>query len=254
MMALDAKVGAVLDMLGKSALRDNTVVIFFGDNGRECGRGKCYAYEQGCHVPLIIRWPILLPPGSSSDDLVSLIDVAATTLALAGVPVPEKMHGRPFIGPGAEHRPYIFTARDRLDESLDRVRTARDARYKYIRNFEPDRPYLQPMAYLERTNPIYALMRRLGAEGKLTPAQAKFMAPRRPPEELYDLDRDPFELTNIASQPEHQATLARLRAALEAWLEQTNDSGRVPEDPAVRRKILEQHARKLEGPAPQTKP
>ncbi|HPA17639.1 MAG TPA: hypothetical protein PLU30_07810 [Verrucomicrobiae bacterium] len=109
------------------------------------------------------------------------------------------------------------------------------------------------MANLERTNPIYALMRRLHAERKLTPAQAKFMAPRRPHEELYDLERDPFELTDIAGQPQHQATLARVRAALEAWLEQTHDTGRIPEDPDVRSKILDEHARKMEGAKPQTK-
>ncbi|MBI5397099.1 MAG: sulfatase [Verrucomicrobia bacterium] len=253
MMALDAKAGAVLALLEKSGLRENTIVMFFGDNGRECGRGKCWAYEQGCHVPMIIRWPALVAAGSSSDELVSLIDVTATTLALAGVAVPKEMHGRPFLGPGAGRREYVFTARDRLDESLDRVRTVRDARWKYIRNFEPERPYCQTMPYLERTNPIYALMRELHAAGRLTPAQAKFMAPRRAAEELYDLQTDPFELKNLAGLPEHKEVLARLRAVLEAWIEKTNDSGRIPEDPEVRRRILDDHKQKLGKGVPKPK-
>lgn len=239
MNALDAKAGAVLDLLDKEGLRDNTVVIFFGDNGREDGRGKCWAYEQGCHVPLIVRWPTLAAPGSSCEDLVSLIDVTATTLALAGAVVPAEMHGRPFLGPQATRREYLFTARDRLDESLDRVRTVRDARWKFIRNFEPDRPYCQRMIYLDKTNPVYALLRELGADGKLTPDQAKFLAPRREPEELYDLAADPFEFHNLAADPEHRGTLARLRGVLDQWIESTNDQGRIPEDPEVRRRLLE---------------
>lgn len=241
MMALDSKAGAVLDLLDKEGLRNNTVVIFFGDNGREDGRGKCWAYEQGCHVPLIIRWPALAAPGSSSAELVSLIDVTATTLALAGIPVPAEMHGRPFLGSGASPRDYLFTARDRLDESLDRVRTVRDARWKYIRNFEPERPYCQQMVYLDKTNPVYALRRKLAAAGQLTPDQAKFLATRREPEELYDLQSDPFEFHNLAAIPEHRETLTNLRGVLEHWIETTNDQGRFPEDPEVRRRILEDY-------------
>ncbi len=250
LMALDAKVGRVLDLLEKDGLRENTIVIFFGDNGRECGRGKFWPYEQGCQVPMIIRWPTWLAPGSSCDDLISLIDVTATTLALAGVAVPNEMHGRPFLGAKAEHREYLFTARDRIDESLDRVRTVRDARWKYIRNFEPERPCCQMMPYIERTNPIYALMQKLHAAGQLTPDQAKFMAPHRPPEELYDLLTDPFEFKNLAGFPEHEETLGRLRRVLEAWIEQTNDNGRVPEDPKARQRMLDDLNKMLETKRP----
>ncbi len=239
MMALDAKVGTVLDLLEQSGMRENTIIFFFGDNGRECGRGKYWTYEQGCQVPMIIRWPALIAPGSSSDDLVSLIDVTATTLALADVAVPKEMHGRPFLGPNAERREYLFTARDRIDEMPDRVRTVRDARWKYIRNFEPGRPYFELTPFADATNPIYAVMRELHAAGKLTPGQEKFMATHRPPEELYDLQTDPFEFRNLAGSPEHGNTLARLRCVLDAWIEQTNDYGRIPEDPEELQRNLE---------------
>jgi arylsulfatase A-like enzyme len=228
---LDAKVGALLDLLRREGLAENTVVFFFADNGREDFRGKYYSYEQGFRVPLLVRWPALLEPGSTSDELVSLLDVHATTLALAGVKA-EGLDGWPMFGPGAKSRDYVFGARDRIDDTPDRVRMVRDARFKLIRNFEPDRPYLQRMAYAEVSNPTYNRMRRLHAEGKLNADQRKFMAAQRAPEELYDLQADPFELNNLARDPRHRATLDRLRAVLAAWLKDTRDETAVPEDSA----------------------
>lgn len=247
MRALDAKVGAILDLLDREGLSGNTVVFFFGDNGRECFRGKYFAYEQGCHVPLLVRWPGRLPAGSTSDELVSLIDVAATTLALGGVPLPEGMHGQPFLGPGARRREHLFTALDRVGTKIDRARTVRDARYKYIRNFEPTKPWLPPrMPYADNTNPIFNLMRRLYADGKLNPAQAKFMAPARPAEELYDLEADPYELNNLAESPKHGPVLAGLRSAVEKWVIETNDQGRTPEDPVSQKREIEKLERQME--------
>jgi arylsulfatase A-like enzyme len=242
---LDEKVGKVLALLKEQGLDQNTVVFFFGDNGRECFRGKYFGYEQGVAVPLLVRWPGVVPAGTTSDDLVSLIDVTATSLAIGGVPIPGNMHGRPFLGEGVRPREYLFTATDRIDDAIDRVRTVRDARYRYIRNFEPDRPYLQHMVYGENTNPNVNLMRRLYAEGKLNAAQAKFMASRRPPEELYDLEADPWELNNLAALPEYEKTLQRFRSALGHWIDETDDRGRFPEDPAKLRAILEDHDRKM---------
>lgn len=188
----------------------------------------------------MVRWPARLPAGSVSAELVSLIDVTATTLALAGVPVPAGMPGQQFLGPNASRREYLFTARDRMGTMADRVRTVRDARYKYIRNFYPDQPYLASKTpYADETNPNFNLMRRLCAEGKLNAAQMKFMAATRPAEELYDLQADPFELNNLAGLPEHKPVLERLRAAVEKWIVATDDQGRTPEDPVVQKRIIE---------------
>ena len=228
---LDAKVGAVLDLLRREGLAQNTVVFFFADNGREDFRGKYYSYEQGFRVPLLVRWPALLQPGSASDELVSLLDVHATTLALGGVKA-EGLDGWPMFGPGAKSRDYVFGARDRIDDTPDRVRMVRDARFKLIRNFEPARPYLQRMAYAEVSNPTYNRMQRLHAEGKLNADQRKLMAAQRAPGELYDLQADPFELNNLARDPRHRATLDRLRAVLAAWLKDTRDESAAPEDSA----------------------
>ena len=236
--ALDAKVGAVLNWLKRDGLAENTVIFFFADNGREDFRGKYYAYEQGFNVPLLVHWPSMVAAGSTTDELVSLLDVHATTLALAGVTA-DGLDGAPIFGPGAKARDHVFGARDRIDDTPDRVRTVRDARYKYIRNFKPEHPYLQRMAYAEVTNPSYNRMRKLFAEGKLNAAQTKFMASRRPAEELYDLQNDPFELHNLADSPANRATLEHLRGVLGAWLKETNDESALAEDTEEVRKQLE---------------
>ncbi|MBM4093027.1 MAG: sulfatase, partial [Planctomycetes bacterium] len=207
---------------------------------------KYFQYEQGCQVPLIVRWPNQLPAGSTSDDLVSLIDVSATTLALAGVTLPPGMHGQPFLGPNTQRREYLFTALDRMGTKVDRVRTVRDTRYKYIRNFEPNQPYLPPhMPYADNTNPNFNLMRQLCAEGKLNAVQTKFMAPSRPVEELYDLQTDPFEFNNLVESSEHKPDLVRLRSVLEKWIVDTNDQGRTPEDPATQKREIEKLLRQM---------
>lgn len=228
---LDLKVGRVLDRLQTEKLLERTVIFFFGDNGQCHVRGKQFLYDAGIHVPLIVRWPGQVEAGSVSDELISLIDLSATTLALAGVQVPGYMQGQVFLGEQkASPRSMIFAARDRCDETLDRIRCVRTDRFKYIRNFYPEKPYTAPNAYKERQYPVLPLMRRLYGEGKLTPDQLPFMMPTRPAEELYDLEKDPFELQNLADSPDHQTFLEQLRAELDRWIEETDDQGRFAED------------------------
>ncbi len=209
---LDQKVGKLLKRLDDEGLSDNTVVIFLGDNGRCHVRGKQFLYDGGIHIPLIVRWPGHLDPGTVRDDLISAIDISATSLALAGITPPESMQGRVFLGPNADPpREAIYAARDRCDETVDRIRCVRTERFKYIRNFDPERPYTQPNAYKERQYPALAVMKRLYAEGKLTEAQAHFMKPSRPREELYDLAADPHEIHNLAGDPAYAEVLQDLR-------------------------------------------
>ena len=120
----------------------------------------------------------------------------------------------------------MFAARDRCDETVFRFRTVRDARYRYIRNFTPDRPFLQENEYKAKQYPVWNLLKELNATGKLTPAQAALCAPTMPKEELYDLETDPDEIRNLARTPEHQKELNRLRRGLERWIEETRDQGR----------------------------
>lgn len=239
-MALDKKVGAILDLLEKEGLAENTIVFFMGDNGRAMVRGKQWPYDSGLHVPLMVYIPPGFAsvsgytPGAQSDRLVSSIDVTATTLALAGIEKPPSMQGQIFLGPHADApRAYVFGGRDRGDETVDRIRTVRSDRYRYIRNYYPERPFLQTNRYKEATYPMIWVLRKLHAEGKLTSEQARLMAPTRPPEELYDLREDPYEINNLADSPEHQQILREMREVLDRWIEEIDDKGRFPEDPEV---------------------
>jgi len=229
-MSLDRKVGLVLELLERDGLEDTTVVIFMGDHGRAMVRGKQWPYDSGLHVPLIIRGAPGLEAGSVNDELIASIDITATTLAIAGVTPPELMQGRVFVGADrAQPRDYVFGGRDRGDETVDRIRTVRDRRYRYIRNFYPERPFLQLNRYKEFTYPMIPVMRELHAAGELTPVQARLLAPTRPEEELYDLEEDPYEVENLAGQPAHHDTLERMRGELETWIELSDDQGRFPE-------------------------
>ena len=239
---LDRKAGLVLKQLETDGLADNTVVVFFGDNGQSHVRGKQFCYDEGLLVPLIIRWPKGSPrpasfqPGTVSDRLIAAIDLAPTMLDIAGARKPAKMEGEIFLGDrAAKPRQYVFGARDRCDETVFRFRTVRDARYRYIRNFTPDRPFLQTNDYKERSYPVWNLLKQLDADGKLTPPQEFLCAPTMPEEELYDIKTDPYEIHNLAKSnvPEHQAALKRLRKALEKWIEDTHDQGRVLEPPEL---------------------
>lgn len=123
----------------------------------------------------------------------------------------------------------VFTARDRCDMTVDRIRAVRDGRFKLIRNFMPDRPYTQYNEYITKSYPTQNVMKELHAAGKLNATQQQWMAPRRPEFELYDLQADPHEVNNLAGRAEQRQTLDRLSKALDRWIEQTHDQGRTPE-------------------------
>jgi arylsulfatase A-like enzyme len=146
------------------------------------------------------------------------------------------MQGRNFLGANAEAaRQFAFGARDRCDETVFRMRTVRDERYRYIHNFTPEVPFLQANYYKEHFYPVWNLLKQLHAQVRLTPAQDALCQPSMPEEELYDLETDPFEIHNLAGsdKTEHQAALHKLRTALNQWIEETQDQGRVFETPAV---------------------
>ena len=233
---LDRKIGLILKQLAADGLADNTIVVFFGDHGQAHVRGKQFCYDSGLMIPLIIRWPAALhpasdfKPGTVSDELLNALDISAQSLDWAGIQHPEKMQGQVFLGEHqAPARNIVFGARDRCDETKFRFRTARDERYRYIRNFTPDRPFLLRNDYKIRQYPVWNLLKELDAAGQLTLPCQKFMtAATMPDEELYDTIQDPHETVNLAmsDNAEHQAVLKRLRAATEQWIEESQDQGR----------------------------
>lgn len=223
----DWEVGEIVRALEEAGELENTVVLFLTDHGISHVRNKQFLYEGGVHIPLIVRGPGI-ERGAVRGDVVEHIDVAAATLALAGLAVPGWMQARDILAPDYHPRRYAFSARDRMDETVDRIRSVRTTRYKYIRNFHPARPYLQPNAYKDG-KPIVQVMRRLHAEGGLDRNQALIMAQARPVEELYDLQADPFELRNLAADPAHRTVLQEMRRALDRWMVETADQGPEPE-------------------------
>ncbi len=208
---MDMRVGWILERLEADGLADNTVIIFFADNGRLEPRGIHWCWDSGLHVPMIVYWPPgLTAPrnyqaGSVNDQVISLLDLTATTLAIAGLPRPALMQSRVFLGEHADPpRRYAFAARDRIDETVVRIRSVHDQRFHYVRNFTPGAGFSTLNRYKEKCFLIKPLMRQLQAQGQLTGPAAQLMQPL-PFEQLYDTQTDPDELTNLASSREPHA-------------------------------------------------
>lgn len=228
----DDEVGKIIERLRRDGRLENTVVFFFSDHGLRLWRHKQFCYDSGLHVPLIMSWAgnpeHLGVPGTVREDLVSGLDLTATSLALAGISIPRYMECRDLFAKDFQPREYVISSRDRCDFTIDRIRSVRTKQFRYIRNFFPDRPYMQPN-YRDEWD-ITKLMRKLHAEGKLDAVQDRFWSEERPAEELYDLKNDPHEIHNLAENPSYSSELQRHRNILVHWIEETDDKGRYPED------------------------
>ncbi|HET7217129.1 MAG TPA: sulfatase-like hydrolase/transferase [Vicinamibacterales bacterium] len=246
---MDTQVAALLRQLEEDGLAENTVVFFWSDHGDGVPRAKRSLYDSGLRVPMMIRCPASVncaaPAGAAAlaaatgsavrNDLASLIDLAPTVLALAGTDIPAHMQGRVLVGPKAGAAPqYIFAARDRMDAEYDMMRTARDHRYRYIRNFQTELPYAGHIIYRNQSAIMQEWL-RLQAEGALTGAPALWMRTHRPAEELYDAQADPYQIHDLAADPAHAATLRRLRAAVTDWMTRIADQGVINEAEMIER-------------------
>ncbi len=236
---MDALVGELLQQLKDDGLAESTIVVYWSDHGDGVPRAKRSLYDSGLRVPLMIRWPKALAstvtPGSVSDQLVSFIDLAPTVLALAGVALPAHLQGRVLVGPKAAPPPaFVFAARDRMDIEYDMMRSARDVRFLYIRNFAPELPYAGLIPYRNQSGIMQEWL-RLQAAGTLSGPAALWMRTSRPAEELYDTEADPHQIRNIAAEPAHRATLERMRAAVSSWMTRIDDQGLVNEPEMIQR-------------------
>ncbi|MEM1248631.1 MAG: sulfatase [Acidobacteriota bacterium] len=243
MTVVDAEIGQVLDELEKDGLAETTIVFYWGDHGVGLPRGKRTALNTGLHVPLIVSIPpafeSLAPPGwergGVNDRLVGFVDFAPTVLRLAGIEPPAELQGRAFLGPSPlEPKPFLLGFRGRMDERVDLVRTLTDGRYVYSRSYLPDRPHGQHVWYQFQTPTTRVWYERWRA-GELPESQSSFWLSPRPVEELYDLEKDPHEVRNLARSADHAAVLSRLRTQLRRALEATRDTGFLPEAELRRR-------------------
>lgn len=243
----DREVGDLMARLEKEKLLDETVVFFMTDHGISHARGKQFLYDEGTHVPFVVRGPGIAA-GVVRDDLIEHIDLAATSLALAGIDIPKWMQGRDVLAKDYTKREAVFAARDRCDETMEHIRSVRTPQFKYIRNYLNERPHLQPCVYKD-AKAIVQKLRELHAAKKLDDLTEKLLfAETRPAEELYDLTADPHEVSNLAADPKHKATLDAMRKRLADWEKATYDKGLKPEPIAMYDSDMAVYLKEQTGP------
>ncbi len=225
---MDNEVGILLKDLEEKGMKDNTIVIFIGDNGRCNVRGKGYLYEPGLHLPLIVNWPAGLTGGKKEERLVASVDVAATILEAAGVELPDYMTARSIIKEDENPRDYIYSARDLWDEVLEQSRAITTKEFRYIKNNITEQSYDAHQAYLEFYRPAVHIMRGLEENNELTELQSTFFAPTKQKEELYDRVNDPYETNNLIDNPEYKDVANQMRAHYDDWNTKNHDFGLDP--------------------------
>lgn len=233
-MEMDKQVGAILDQLKADNLYDDTIIFFYSDHGDGMPYVKREIHHRGLRVPLIIKAPFL-KAGTTDEQLVSFIDLAPTVLSLAGAPIPKSIQGQAFLGSqkATKKRQYVYAARDRVDSEIDRVRSVSDGRFNYLRYYMPQLPFYQNIRY-RLQNPLMPHLLKLRDEGKLNAAQMDWFRLSKPEEELFDTQTDPYELHNLATNPQYAGKLKELKTAHEKWLKDYKDWGAIPEMEMVR--------------------
>ncbi len=231
---MDRQAGELLKELEKEGLAENTFVFYYADNGGILGRSKRFVYESGLKVPLIIRFPAkyaaLAPakPGSVTDRIVTFNDFAPSVLSLADIKIPAHMQGKSFLGKQqVKERDYAYGFRGRMDERTDLSRTVRDKKFRYIRNYLPHKIYAQYLEYLWKAPSMPSWEAEFKA-GRLNEIQKKFWQ-EKPAEELFDIEKDPHNVNNLAGDPRYKDILLKLRVANHNWLIESKDVGFIPE-------------------------
>jgi arylsulfatase A-like enzyme len=234
---MDGEIAAHLAALEAAGLAEDTIVFYYSDNGGVLPRSKRYCYDTGLRVGLVARfpkkWAHLAPasPGSTITSPVSLIDLAPTVLTIAGIDPPAHMQGTSLVESKAKRAPYAFGMRNRMDERYDMVRTVRDERYRYIRNYAPHRVHGQHQAF-EWQMDAYRAWESQRLAGRLDATQEQFFR-EKPAEEFYDVAADPDQVRNLIDAPEHRQLIGAMRAALDAHMLAVNDNGFIPESSAA---------------------
>lgn len=226
LLKTDEQVGQVIEALKRDGHYENTVIFMFSDHGMKLHRHKQMLYDGGIHMPLVVAGKGM-PSGKVRRDLVSGIDVSAASLAVAGIPIPQQMEGRNFLAENYAPREFVVAARDRCDYTIEKIRAIVTPRFKYLRNYLTDRPYMQP-TYKDPWD-VSKKFRTMMAQGQMNETQLVFFSNDRVPEELYDLNNDPHEIHNLADNPRFADILNQHRNLLNQWIEESDDMGQQPE-------------------------
>ncbi len=220
---MDKQFQRLVDDLEASGEMDNTIIIWYSDNGGPLPRQKRAIYESGTHVPFMISFPDGYRAGEADDRLSMFVDIPTTVLSLAGVKPPKHMHGQALFGEYTESKPreYIYAARDRMDECYDKQGAVSDGRLRYIRNYNPEQPNYMPVGYRTQM-PLMRNMLELYAKGELNSEQAQWFSLPRPTEELYDDVADPHSVHNLIDDPAYKADIERLSTEFDKWVKKYN--------------------------------
>lgn len=238
---MDAQIGKWLKELDNAGLAENTIVFYYGDHGGVLARSKRYVYETGTEVPFIVRIPkkykYLFPEkqvGTKVNRLISFVDLVPTLLSIIGVEIPDYLQGDAFLGNQKTADPeYAFMFRGRMDERYDMSRAVRSQQFRYIRNYMPNRIYGQRIDYLFKA-PSIRSWKEAYEKGECNEVQSAFWE-TKPVEELYNTENDPWEINNLANNPEYKDILERMRAANKDWVTRIKDTGFIPEADRVDR-------------------
>jgi len=222
LLKTDEQVGEIIAALKRDGLYENTLIFCFSDHGYKLHRHKQFLYEGGIQMPLMVAGPGV-PSGGVRRDLISGIDIAPASLAAAGIKVPGHMEGANFLEKDNIEREFIVAARDRCDYTIERIRALVTPRFKYLRNYLTDRPFMQP-SYKDPW-PVSKRFREMMANGEMKEAQLVFFGPKKEPEELYDLANDPHEIYNLAKDPKFKKVLEEHRLLLDGWIKEHGDKG-----------------------------
>ena len=232
--AMDKKVGELLSQLEEDGLLETTIIMFWSDHGGNLLRQKRAVGNSGLNVPLIVRYPDKKMAGKVEDRIVSLMDLAPTVLSLLNIEPPAHYDGKAFAGPFEDKpRKYAFGTADRFDESTDMQRSVLDGRFVYIKNFMPELPLIYRNKYRERI-PMNSKLIQMDSQGELDGDASYIFMKTKEVEELYDLQEDPYEVKNVATNPEYADKLVELRNALSAWQIEIDDKGFLPENEIVK--------------------
>jgi N-sulfoglucosamine sulfohydrolase len=234
---MDRQVGQIIEQLKEDGLYDKTIIMFYSDHGDGLPYVKREITQRGLHVPFIIRYPEGKNGGSLDQDLHSFVDIAPTMLSIAGQPIPSYIQGVSFFGTNKVARKYVFGARDRMDEVYDRVRSVRDNRFQYLKNYFPEKPYYIPVKYRTQQKSMAKIL-EMKDLGQLNAVQMAWFLPKNTEEELYDLEADPEQRINLLNNTKYASKLQELRKALADWQKKYGDMGAIAEIKMIEKQLL----------------
>lgn len=229
-VAMDKQVGEILDQLEEDGLLEQTIIFWYTDHGGPLPRQKRLLYDSGIRLPLIVRFPNQHRAGETDSQIVSFVDFKSTILSLVDIEPPNYVDGRAFLGAyeNSVPRRYFHAAADRFDSQYDMIRAVGDGRFKYLRNFDPEKPYYLPLRYREQM-PVMQELLQMRDKGELDEFQSQWFRENKDEEELFDVENDPHELNNLAADPAYADKLLELRTEMNRWMTEIDDKGLMPE-------------------------